>query len=343
MRRDLCAPAPKIQTQTDPEAAERPLPSWSSTPWGAAKLELWGGVECTVVRIGNDFRNQIEETGHLQRSEDLDLIAGLGIRTLRYPVLWETVCPKRRETAGWRWHDDRLERLRELEITPIAGLVHHGGGPAYTSLLDPAFAGLLASYAARVAERYPWITHFTPVNEPLTTARFSALYGHWYPHSQSNPAFLRALINECAGVREAMRAIRRITPGAKLVQTEDLGKSFSTPLLQYQADFENERRWLSLDLLCGRVDRSHPLHEFILKNGISAQELGRFVDDPCIPDVIGVNHYLTSERYLDERMDLYPKDLHGGNETHRYADVEAVRIHLPEGWNGPAARLREVW
>ena len=51
-----------------------------------------------------------------------------------------------------------------------------------------------------------------------------------------------------------MRAIREVNPAAQLVQTEDIGKTYSTPALAYQADFENERRWLSFDLLCGRVD-----------------------------------------------------------------------------------------
>ena len=41
---------------------------------------------------------------------------------------------------------------------------------------------LLAQHAENVARRYPWLEMFTPVNEPLTTARFSGLYGHWYPH-----------------------------------------------------------------------------------------------------------------------------------------------------------------
>jgi hypothetical protein len=72
------------------------------------------------------------------------------------------------------------------------------------------------------------------------------------------PTFLRALVNECRGTLEAMRAIRKAIPGAKLVQTEDLGKTFSTQPLRYQAAHENERRWLSLDLLCGRVTPKHP-------------------------------------------------------------------------------------
>jgi dTDP-4-dehydrorhamnose reductase len=306
-------------------------------------IELWGGIECTVVRIGNEFRNQVIETGHNARLSDLQLIADLGMRTLRYPLVWETVCPESPEKPNWIWHDERLKQLRLLGIAPIAGLVHHGSGPAYTSLLDPEFPRLLADYAVRVAKRFPWIEHFTPVNEPLTTARFSGLYGHWYPHAKDKASFLRCLVNQCAAVAAAMRAIRGMNPRAKLVQTEDLGKTFSTPLLTYQADFENERRWLSLDLLCGKVDRSHPLREMLLSSGIAEATLEAFVDAPCPPDIIGVNHYLTSERYLDEHLDQYPEEFHGGNGCHDYADVEAVRVELPDGKTGPEARLREAW
>lgn len=103
------------------------------------KVELWGGVECTCVRIGDQYRNQIVETGHMVRPGDLDLVAGLGIRTLRYPVLWETVAPDDPDACDWSWSDARLQRLRELGLNVIAGLVHHGSGPRYTSLLDPQF------------------------------------------------------------------------------------------------------------------------------------------------------------------------------------------------------------
>src|SRR5207253_6883246 len=117
---------------------------------------------------------------------------------------------------------------------------------------DPGFAEGLAEFAGRVAERYPWVKAWTPVNEPLTTARFSALYGHWYPHARDDDSFARALVNECRGVVLAMRAIREVIPDARLVQTEDVGMTHSTPRLAYQAELENERRWISFDLLCGR-------------------------------------------------------------------------------------------
>lgn len=306
-------------------------------------LELWGGIECSVVRIRETYRNQVAETGHRDRPQDLDAVAALGITTLRYPVLFETVAPDDPDRCDWSWQDARFARLQRLGIRPIAGLTHHGSGPRYTSLLDPAFPSLLARYAGRVAARYPWIELFTPVNEPLTTARFAGLYGHWYPHTRREADFLRMVVNQCRATRLAMRAIRAVTPRARLIQTEDIGKTFSTPVLAAQAAYENERRWLSLDLLCGRVGPSHPWFARLIAHGIAPGELEEFLDGEGRPDLIGVNHYLTSERYLDENFAAYPAALHGGNRRRRYADVEAVRIRHLAGLTGPQARLEEVW
>jgi dTDP-4-dehydrorhamnose reductase len=306
--------------------------------------EVWGGLECTVVRLRNRWRDQTIETGHHHRPGDLEAIRDLGIRTLRYPVLLETISPKAPDHFDFSWHDPRLEKLRLLGIDPIAGLIHHGSGPHYTNLLDPAFPERLAAHAERVARRYPWIDSFTPVNEPLTTARFSGLYGHWYPHRRDLASFARAFINQCRATVLSMRAIRAVTPRARLIQTEDLGKVFSTPLLQYQADHENERRWLTFDLLMGRVTRDHPWFDLFLSFGIAESELLAFVDEPCPPDVIGINHYLTSERFLDHRRAQRPAGHRSsGNGRHRYVDLEAVRMDLPQGSVGPEARLREAF
>jgi dTDP-4-dehydrorhamnose reductase len=305
--------------------------------------EMWGGVECTVNRVADQFYDQVIRSGHTGRSDDLERFASLGIRSIRYPVLWERTAPDGLATADWSWPDERLERLRHLGIDPIVGLVHHGSGPRKTNLLDPAFPLLLAEYAEAFACRYPWVTRYTPVNEPLTTARFSGLYGLWYPHARDIPSFARALLNQCRGVVLAMQRIRAINPNAQLVQTDDLGKVFSTPLLAYQARFENERRWLTFDLLAGWVRRGHPLWNYLRRDaGISADELEFFSDNACPPDLIGVNYYLTSERLLDERLQLYPPSTHGDNGRHAYADVEAVRLR-PEGLTGPRVLLNEVW
>ncbi len=306
-------------------------------------LALWGGVECSIVRIGQSWREQLRETGHYDRPDDLDRIAGLGIRTLRYPALWEQVAPERADRLDFSWCDGRMARIAELGLTPILGLIHHGSGPHYTTLLDPDFAPKLAAFASHAARRYPWVRAWTPVNEPLTTARFSGLYGHWYPHARDLGAFLRMVVNQCHAVLLAMRAIRRHVPGARLVQTEDLGITYATPRLRYQAAHENERRWLSLDLLCGRVDREHPLWRLLIDAGASRTALDALRGGEATPDILGINLYLTSERYLDENWRNYPPEFAGGNGRERYADVEAVRIHPPPGPLGPEARLAEAW
>jgi dTDP-4-dehydrorhamnose reductase len=298
-------------------------------------IELWAGVECTVNRVRDAHFDQLVRSGHDRRLTDLDLLAGLGVRRLRYPVLWE-------RTSDWTWPDERLGRLQKLGLDPIVGLVHHGSGPRATNLLDDRFAAGLAAFAGAVAGRYPWVTDWTPVNEPLTTARFSALYGHWYPHAHDDASFVRALLNQLRATVLAMEAIRAVIPEARLVQTEDIGKTWSTRRLAYQAEFENERRWLTYDLLCGTFDRGGVVGRWLRAIGIDEQELRWFAEHPCPPDILGVNHYLSGERFLDHRLERYPAELHGGNGRERYADVLAARV-LGAGAAGPGPLLLEVW
>jgi dTDP-4-dehydrorhamnose reductase len=306
-----------------------------------APLELWGGVECTVNRVRDGYLDQLELTGHASRIEDLDRIAALGIQRCRYPVLWERVAPAGLDSCDWQWSDARLSRLQSLGIAPIAGLVHHGSGPRYATLLDDSFPERLAEYARSVSRRYPWIDAYTPINEPLTTARFTGLYGHWYPHGNSDRTFVAALLNQCRGIVLAMRAVRDVNPSATLVQTDDVGKTFSTAALAYQAEFENHRRWLAWDLLSARVDRDHPLWDYLLSSGATTQDLDWFLDRPCPPDIVGLNYYLTSDRFLDETVSRYPGVRPGGNGRQTYVDVEAVRA--APSISGHRAMLTEAW
>jgi dTDP-4-dehydrorhamnose reductase len=308
-------------------------------PSRGAPLELWAGLECTVNRVRDEYLDQLALSGHDQRPSDLDLLAEVGARAVRYPVLWERVAPHGPERADWRWPDERLARLRELGVRPIVGLVHHGSGPPDTSLVDPSFPERLAEYAGAVAERYPWVEDWTPVNEPLSTARFSCLYGFWYPHRRDARSFAQALLIQLRAVVLSMRAIREHVPGARLVQTDDLGKTHATPKLAYQAQHENERRWITWDLLCGRRTG---IDEWLDWVGIPEADRRWFEGNPCPPDVVGINHYLSSERILDHRLELYPEHLHGSNGADAYVDELAARI-LGRGPDGPEALLLEAW
>ena len=123
--------------------------------------------------------------------------------------------------GGASWQENGMVRTDDLEDRLVAGVIIDLEG------IDDKQTG-----TSRV---------------PLTTARFSGLYGFWYPHERDDRAFAQMLVNECRASVLAMQAIREVNPRAQLVQTEDIGKVYSTPLLAYQAEFENERRWVTLD------------------------------------------------------------------------------------------------
>jgi dTDP-4-dehydrorhamnose reductase len=307
-----------------------------------APLQLWGGLECTVNRVRDEYFSQMERNGHDKRSDDLDRFASLGIKAIRYPVLWERTAPGGIASADWSWPDERLPALRARGVQPIVGLVHHGSGPRDTSLVDPAFPHRLAEFAGAVARRYPWVEYYTPVNEPCTTARFAGLYGVWYPHGRDDDTFLRALLYQCRAVVLSMQAIRAVNPNAKLVQTDDLGKTYSTREMAPAAEFYNHRRWLGWDLLCGMVGPDHALWDYLTKTGIDASEWLWFRDHPCPPDIIGVNYYVTSERWLDHRPERYPAHFHGNIGGTPCADLETARVlATPTAGVGPL--LKEAW
>jgi glycosyl hydrolase family 1 len=272
-----------------------------------AALEYWASPEPTVARVGADaYRDQLAETGHEARDGDGDLIASLGVRATRVPVLWEKCAPHDPRSLDLAWPRRRLLRLRELGVEQIVTLLHHGSGPRYTSLVDPAFPHLLAAYAGAVAAAFPWVRRWTPINEPLTTARFATLYGHWYPNArEDHRAFGAAIVNEALGTVLAMHAIRRSVPDAELVLTEDL-QGF-TALDAGVADYvahKRERAFLSAELVMGRVIPGHALYDYLCTTCCVAPELLRELAAGAIaPALMGWNYYPYSERTLWSGVD----------------------------------------
>ncbi|HEY0041651.1 MAG TPA: hypothetical protein VGB71_13360, partial [Flavisolibacter sp.] len=108
------------------------------------ELELWGGIECTINRVNQNFFDQLQYAGHYDRLSDIDLISQTGIQKIRYPILWEKHQPSKSTAIDWSFTLERLTALKEKGIDVIAGLVHHGSGPAFTDLSDPQFPYLLA-------------------------------------------------------------------------------------------------------------------------------------------------------------------------------------------------------
>jgi dTDP-4-dehydrorhamnose reductase len=305
-------------------------------------FEIWASPEPTVARTRADrYRDQLVETGHASRPGDLDLLASLGATASRYPVLWERTAPAEPDVLDLSWARPRLEGLRERGIEPIVTLLHHGSGPPQTSLVDPAFPERFARYAGAVARAFPWVRRWTPINEPLTTARFSTLYGHWYPNVASDAAFGAAITNEVLAMLLGMAAIREHAPHAQFVITEDL-QSFTVrgdlrvASLDAFAAHKRERMYLSIELACGNVVPGHPMYAYLHDTcEIPAATLERIVRVASAPDLIGWNYYPNSERALslDERGEIRnePARLYGPITPRPLLRAAHARLGLPFG------------
>lgn len=283
-------------------------------------LELWASPEPTFARIdATTVRDQGAETGLDVRLDDAERIAALGVTASRTPALWERVAPDDPHECDFREPARRLDALRAAGIEPIVTLLHHGSGPQYTDLLDPAFPLWFAEYAEAAARRFPWVRRWTPINEPLTTARFATLYGVWFPNLRDDRAFGRAMINQTLAQQAAMRRIRRVIPAAEFVLTEDLQRyaAADAGVAEY-AEFLRERVYLSVELVAGRVGDDHPLTTFLSERcGVDALELAMMQRDAVVPDLVAFNHYPHSERYL------FSLGANGGEDA---ADVPAVYV-----------------
>jgi dTDP-4-dehydrorhamnose reductase len=317
-------------------------------------FEIWASPEATVARIdASTYRDQLVDTGHDRREHDLDLLAGLGVSATRYPVLWERVAPEHPEQLELSWARRRLDRLRELGVEPVVTLVHHGSGPAYTNLLDPAFPELFARYAGAVARAFPWVRRWTPLNEPLTTARFSTLYGVWYPNRADDASFGHAIVHEALAILLGMEAIAAHVADPEFMITEDL-QSFRSldAATENYVQHKSERLYLSVELVAGRVRRGHALYPYLVETcGVAPALLERVERSARLPAIVGWNYYPNSERALGVRLDgSFFNDAaleHGPIEALPLLRAAHERLKLPFGLSevhrsGPEA-ARVAW
>ena len=186
----------------------------------------------------------------------------------------------------------------------------------------------------------PGLTH-TRLSMSRTRRHASvACMGSGIPTTHLAMCYLLALLHQVKGTVLSMQAIRRVRPDAKLVQTEDVGRVTGTNELRSTWELLNLRQWLTFDLLAGCVDRHHPMFAYMRAERISERQILWFAENPCPPDVVGVNYYVTSDRYLDHRVELYSPDRRSAEGP--FVDVEAVRV-LPEGIAGIDTLLGEAW
>lgn len=275
----------------------------SSAPAARPELELdrgfvvASGIECSAPTIAGGVRqDELQKTGHADRvEEDLALVAAFGIRYLRYGIPFHVVAadPARHD---WAWTDRAMAALRDQRLEPIVDLLHFGVPDDLSGFGDPGLPARFAAFADAFAERYPWVRYYTPVNEPLISARFSAQLGWWNERRTDDASFVAAIdgASRCAVL--GVQAIRARRPDAIFIQSDTCeGYEPAVPEAADQARFLNELRFVSWDLTYGRRP-GDLVTAWLASNGIGEEALAWFAangsSDNCI---VGHDFYAGNE------------------------------------------------
>lgn len=258
------------------------------------------GIENSYPKISGGVRvDEMEKCGHYERwREDLELVREMHLHYLRWgPALHRTFqAPGRYD---WEWTDEVLAELRRLEIEPILDLMHFGLPDWLGDFQNTEFPAYFSEYAGAFAKRHSHVKYWTPVNEILITALFSARYGWWNEMLTTDDSFVRATLNICKANLLAMRSILRHVPDAVFVQSESSEYTHSSqPDLLRKAEFLNERRFLPLDLTYGHPV-SAEMYRYLTSHGMTEADYQFFMNQNyrfrCI---LGTDYYVTNEHML---------------------------------------------
>ncbi len=268
---------------------------------GAGEFMFATGIECSYPKIrgGTIRRDLLDECGHYARwREDLALVRELGLKVLRYGLPYYRI-HRGPGDYDWSFADEAMAEIRRLGIVPILDLLHFGVPDWIGDFQNPEFPVLFAEYADAVAARYPWVRHYTPVNEIYVTARASARDGLWNEGLKSDGAFITALKHLCAASILANHNVARRRPDCVVVQSESAeythqAKAERDP----RVEMDNKLRFLSLDLLYAHPPDADVLL-FAMDGGLTREEYAWFmVGEPPGFQVMGNDYYGRNERIL---------------------------------------------
>ena len=250
----------------------------------------------SMVKCGHDLRWR----------EDFELVKEVGIDFLRYgPPYYQThLGPAQYD---WGFCDATFQTLRQMNIVPIADLCHFGVPDWLGNFQNPDFPRYFEEYARAFAARYPWVQLYTPVNEILIAAKFSAKHGWWNERLRSDAAFVTAIKHLCQANLLAMRAIQETRPDAVFVQSETIEYFHAEdPSCFARCRLLNETQFLPMDLTYGRPV-APLMRDYLLANGLTAAELDWFARNSARTGcVIGTDYYETNEHLVRSDGTMVP-------------------------------------
>jgi beta-glucosidase len=182
-------------------------------------------------------------------SEDVDLMAELGLNAYRFSIAWSRILPEgvgRVNQAGLDFYERLVDTLLEKGIEPYPTLYHwdlpqalqdRGGWP------ERATAEAFGEYAHVVGQRLGdrvknWITH----NEPMVVALVGHFFGSHAPGVQDPVAAFATAVNLLVSHGLGVKALRAVSdPSARVGITLNLSPVHSAS--EAEADAQAARRF----------------------------------------------------------------------------------------------------
>jgi beta-glucosidase len=260
------------------------------------------GIENSYPLMADGSRvDEMDASGHSTNwREDFALARGVGVHALRYGPAWYRTNPAPGR-YDWSSADEQMLWLRGSSLTVIADLCHFGTPEWIGGFQDPALPIHHAAYARAFAKRYPWIRHYTPVNEIFVAATFSAMLGWWNECLTDPVAFARALRHLSLAHELAVEAILEVRPDAVIVQAESAERfepADSSAGATAGAAFWNAARFAALDLTLGRTPAPE-MRALLSEAGMTTADYSFFREPRARGRRwIGVDYYVTSEHVV---------------------------------------------
>ncbi|MFD7230478.1 GH1 family beta-glucosidase [Streptomyces sp. NPDC059881] len=307
---------------------------------------IWDTFSHTPGKVENGDTGDVAVDHFHRRTQDVRLMAELGVNAYRFSVSWPRVQPTGRGPAvqrGLDFYRGLVDDLLEHGITPLLTLYHWdlpqeletaGGWPERDT------AHRFADYARIVAEALgDRVVRWTTLNEPWCSAFLGYGSGVHAPGRTDPVAALRAAHHLNLGHGLAAQALRTQLPARAQVSVS-INPSAVRARTQSPADLDARRR---IDALANRVFTDPMLHGSYPADLLTDTERltdWSFVhgDDLAVIrhplDSLGINYYspsVVSSATDSDAPAPERNDGHGASEHSPWPGADSVAFHQPPG------------
>jgi len=116
--------------------------------------------------------------------------------------------------------------------------------------------------------------------------------GTWPPYLRGDKGFIRIMLQVVKGILRTVEALKTVDGSAIMAHVEATGVSRTlSEELKGRVGEEQARRYLSYDLLTGKVTPDHLLYPWLVRQGAQVDELTAIACQPITLDIMGLNFY----------------------------------------------------